>query len=110
MVSELSETEILDYLMTSDFEEGLNVEEFKFLLFKFRNYYKKVSCSLVLETDKITTVLRNSEDSIRMMENKVQDAITKKNEIETKFNYLVNKKLTLKERFIGKIILEDENK
>jgi len=110
MVSALSETEILDYLMTSDFEEGLTSEEFKFLLLKFRHYYKKVYCTYSLEKDKIDSIIRNSEDSKRSLENQLESSISQKIELENKFNQVVNKKLTFKERFIGKIILNDENK
>ena len=110
MVSELSESEILDYLMTSDFEEGLNPEEFKFLLFKFRNYYKKAVGNLSLEKDKIDSVIRNAEDSRRTIQNQIDEALSQKKDIENKLNYIVNRKLTFKERFIGKIILDNENK
>jgi hypothetical protein len=40
MPPHLDEREIMDYLMTSDFEEGLTREEFRFLLIKFRSYYR----------------------------------------------------------------------
>jgi hypothetical protein len=110
MVSELSEGEILDYLMTSDFEEGLNPEEFKFLLFKFRNYYKKAVGNLSLEKDKIDSVIRNAEDSKRTIQNQIDEVLNQKKDMENKLNYIVNKKLTFKERFIGKIILDNENK
>jgi len=40
MPPHLDEREIMDYLMTSDFEEGLTRDEFRFLLLKFRSYYR----------------------------------------------------------------------
>ena len=110
MVSELSETEILDYLMTSDFEEGLTSEEFKFLLLKFRHYYKKVYCGYTTEKDKIDSIRRNSEESQKIFEHRLQDSINQKKELENKFSEVINRKLSFKERFIGKIILNDENK
>jgi len=84
MVSELSEGEILDYLMTSDFEEGLNPEEFKFLLFKFRNYYKKAIGNLSLEKDKIDSVIRNAEDSKRTIQNQIDEVLNQKKDMENK--------------------------
>jgi hypothetical protein len=38
----LSENDILDYLMTSDFNEGLTHEESKFLLLKYRYFYRMI--------------------------------------------------------------------
>jgi hypothetical protein len=40
MSQHLDEREILDYLMSSDFNEGLNSEESRFLLLKFRSFYR----------------------------------------------------------------------
>lgn len=40
MILNLSDDEILDILMTSDFNDKLKIEEYVFLLFKFRQFYK----------------------------------------------------------------------
>ena len=40
MINNLQEQEILDYIMTSEFTEGLTPDEFTFLLIRLRNYYK----------------------------------------------------------------------
>lgn len=40
MISELKDDEILEILMTSDFVENLRPEDYKYLLFKFRSFYK----------------------------------------------------------------------
>ncbi len=40
MISNLSDDEILDILMTSDFNDKLKLEEYVFLIFKFRQFYK----------------------------------------------------------------------
>ena len=39
-LSELKDDEILEILMTSDFVENLRPEDYKYLLFKFRSFYK----------------------------------------------------------------------
>ena len=40
MISELRDEEILDFLMTSDFEQEYKPEEFKYLLMKWRFFYR----------------------------------------------------------------------
>ena len=39
-MKELNDDDILEYLMTSDFIENHNPEEYKFLLHKFRFFYR----------------------------------------------------------------------
>ncbi len=41
MISELSDEEILDFLMTSDFEGDYKPEELKYLLYKWRNFFRQ---------------------------------------------------------------------
>ena len=40
MIKELTDEQILEYLMTSDFIENYSPEEYKFLLHKFRYFYR----------------------------------------------------------------------
>ena len=40
MISELTDVEILDFLMTSDFEENFSPDELKYLLLKWRYFYR----------------------------------------------------------------------
>ena len=40
MISELTDEEILDFLMTSDFEDSYSPEELKYLLLKWRYFYR----------------------------------------------------------------------
>mgnify|MGYP003341479366 CR=1 FL=1 len=100
----LSDKDILDYLMTSDFQEGLKPSEFQFLLKKFRYFYKisrgkneNLKTELEAKSKKIEEVKYLSE-----LNNK--KAIDIKKSIELKYNRLLNRKLTWKERFLGKII------
>ena len=100
----LSDKSILDYLMTSDFEEGLTPTEFKFLLSKFRSYYRN--------TNSINSRIMQDIDSLN---NDKKDILLKKEELEKKLNsdiqilkneinFIKNKKLSFKERWFGKLI------
>ena len=40
MISELKDDEILDFLMTSDFEDDYSPSELKYLLIKWRYFYR----------------------------------------------------------------------
>jgi hypothetical protein len=110
MVNELSENEILDFLMTSDFNEGLNLDEFKFLLKKFRNFYRISTCNINNCKDRMDSALEESKNTKKECDQKVQIISNEKDHIEKKFNELLNKKLTWKERMYGKIIIENEIK
>jgi hypothetical protein len=110
MIDQLSETEILDYLMSSEFEEGLTPDEFKFLLKKFRNFYRIVSCSVASHKERMEKALSDSESVKNEMIKKDSEFEIEKLELEKRYIDLVEKKLTWQERFKGKIILQDENK
>jgi len=104
----LSEEEILDYLMTSDFNEGLTPDEFTFLLLKFRYHYrltrgKNESLFIGLESriKEIENLRDNTKKEIESYKKKAEEA-------ERKFNELRERKLTWRERFKGKIILKED--
>jgi len=109
MINELSENEILDYLMTSDFDEGLTPEEFKFLLKKFRNFYKLVNSRFTTQKDMIDKLGVDIECLKKQFETDTNQLTSERDIVETKYKKLLNKKLTWKERYKG-IIIENENK
>lgn len=103
-MSELTEMEILDYLMTSEFNEGLTPDEFKFLLFKFRNFYRIATGNV----DNIKSELERSRTEVMSMRppysEHIQNLQSQKDLIESDLLKLRNRKLSWKERFKGKII------
>ena len=109
MINGLSENEILDYLMTSEFEEGLTPDEFKFLLLKFRNFYRVAACSISSHKERMEKAISDSAEIKSYSELKISEIENQKIEIENKLNTVLNKKLTWKERFNGKIINNNEN-
>jgi len=110
MISELKDEEIMDFLMTSEFEDDYKPEELKYLLFKFRNFYRAlhgrhelVKTDSAYEIKKLKEESENNTNTI----NRLQSTIASKEDV---IHSLQNRKLTLKERFSGKIIMKDENK
>lgn len=92
--------ELLDYLMSSDFTEDTDPEKLRSLLKSFRYFYRYQSGlmqSLRMDIDKFK--YENNIKSLKLL--KLESDI--KNE-QLKYNNLSNRKLSLKERFYGKLI------
>lgn len=110
MISELNDKEILEFLMTSDFEDDYSPSELKYLLIKWRYFYR-------LKCGQSDRQLEKSEFEIKKLEDFNSSLSTEsqklKNQIEEKENLikvLKNRNLTWKERLSGKIIIkENEN-
>ena len=96
----------LNYLMTSDFNEGLTPDELIDLLQKFRYEYRLLSgknTSLTKELEKNSLDLENIKGLNFEIENKSNSKIAM---LEDEIHFLRSKltrKLNLKERFSGKI-------
>lgn len=118
MITELNDDELMDILMTSELNEGYSPDELKFLLFKWRQFYKIKCGSCDRDITKLDGDVRDLEDKINIKERKINDLINdifnKENEIyskECQINKIKNRNLSFKERFLGKIILkENENR
>jgi hypothetical protein len=111
-ISELNDEDILNFLMTSEFNEGdYSPSEFRYLLTKWRYFHRFFQGRN--EQTKMTL-----EDTIKKLEEQLEN--TKKSEFDAQvkvadkdnlINSLKSRKLTYKERWSGKIILtEDESK
>ncbi len=107
-VQDFSENDILSYLMTSEFNEGLTGDEFKFLLLKFRYHYRLMYArneSMKIEVEKNQLDLHSTRE---IYNKNVNNFEKEKQKFENKYNNLLNRKLTWKERFKGKIIIKDD--
>lgn len=95
--------EILEYLMTSDFNEELNKSELKALLIKFREFYRymySVKDNRVIDRD---FKIKNFEQEITFMKEEVIRLKFRKSELENERNLLKRRKLTFMERIRGKL-------
>lgn len=104
-INELTEDEILNFLMTNDLDGDYSPSELKYLISKWRYFYR---LSLARnEQNKLT-----SDTNIMDLNKKVDDLEYERNELlvknanqENLINSIKNRKLTYKERFKGKIII-----
>lgn len=110
MISELKDNEILEFLMTSDFEGDYSPTELKYLLTKWRYFYRILNGRSDRDVQKLEGDLQTIENQIKTKDLQIDNL---KNEIINKDDIITtmkNRNLTLKERWSGKIILnKNEN-
>jgi putative sterol carrier protein len=103
-MKELNDENLFEYLMTSDFIENYKPDEWKFLLLKFRSFYKIVRGNkerVEQEKDFEIKQLRIQVDNLKKSIEKEQ---IKSADIQNKLDFSEKKrKLTWKERFKGEI-------
>ena len=110
-ISELSDEDVLNFLMTSEFTDDYSPAELKYLLVKWRYFYR-------LSQGRNEQIKVKSEGDIQQLENEKEILNNTISQLSFRIidkdkliNSLRNRDLTWKERFSGKIILtNDENK
>lgn len=109
MISELKDEEILEFLMNSDLEGDYSPEELKYLVFKWRYFYRLLyGLSNRTKVD-LEGQVKQLEDQINGKELSVKNLLVQVADKENIIDSMKSRKLTLKERISGKIILKDEN-
>ena len=107
MISELKDDEIMDFLMTSEFENDYKPEEFKYLLYKWRYFYRLLDGKNDRLRDDSEFVIKKLKEESSSNESKYQRSLIDVADRQNIIDSLKNRKLTWKERFSGKIITED---
>lgn len=110
-ISELNDEDVLNFLMTSEFSDDYSPAELKYLLVKWRYFYR-------LSQGRSEQIKAKAEGDIQLLENEKELLNTKIGSLSSRIlekddliTSLKNRDLTWKERWSGKIILtEDENK
>jgi hypothetical protein len=103
-MKELTDDEILEYLMTSEFNETSKPEEFKFLLHKFRYFYRILHGNHTRIKGESDIKIQKLNDIIKGLENKYEQEKIKSVELQNKIDLSEkSRKLTWKERFLGEI-------
>lgn len=110
MIDNLSDNDILNYLMTSEFNEGLTPDEFRFLLYQFRNFYRIQAGRTDFVKREIDGLVREIEDLKKSGSENMNRVLYEKADLQNSYDQMKNRKLTWKERWSGKIILDDETK
>jgi hypothetical protein len=98
-----NDDKFLEYLMTSDFDDNLSPEDYKLLLQKFRHFFRIItgrSTSIEMEKKKFDYEIdllktKNLQD--------ISNLEQEKNHILGVYNNLLQRKLTISERLLGKI-------
>ena len=102
MISELTDEEILEFLMTSDLDENYRTQDFKYLILKFRSFYKIIYGNYQLYKSENELVIKNLNSTIESLNKEIiQHQIEKakiQNELDT---HLKVRKLSWRERLSG---------
>jgi hypothetical protein len=96
----LTEKEILDYLMTSDFNEGLTKEESKFLLLKYRNFYR----ATYAKNEQLNFRVTELESRLKSLNVEISSVYESLSLCKSELEVEKARDLTWKERITGKKI------
>ena len=110
-ISELNDEDILNFLMTSDFNEGdYSPAELKYLLLKWRYFFRLSQGKNDQIKSKFEGDIQQLEYDKELANNTISNLSLRIMEKDDLIHSLKDRKLTIKERWKGKIILtEDEN-
>jgi len=104
MIGELTDEQILEYLMTSDFIENYSPEEYKFLLSKFKYFYRILHGRYTLEKGQKDFQIEELNKVIESMKKLIEQEQIKSAQLQDKIDLSAKeRKLTWKERWDGKI-------
>ena len=110
-ISQLNDEDILNFLMTSEFDGDYSPTELKYLLVKWRYFYRLSQGKNEQLKNYTDGEIENLNEEIKLRDNLHNNLLIKVAEKDNLIHTLKNRNLSLKERFKGKIILtEDENR
>lgn len=102
MISELTDEEILEFLMTSDLDENYRTQDFKYLILKFRSFYKIIYGNYQLYKSENELAIKNLKSTIESLNKEIiqhqMEKATIQNELDT---HLKVRKLSWRERISG---------
>ena len=105
-MKELSDEEILQYLMTSDLNESFRLQEYKFLIFKFRDFYKILHGKHQLHKNQSDKIISEVDSLNKTLQSQISGYEVQKNLAINELESIPKqRKLTLKERITGKITI-----
>ncbi len=107
MISELRDDEILEFLMTSEFEDDYSPSELKYLLIKWRYFYRVQNGTLERKSVDFEGKIQQLETKIKSEELKNFNLLTQLADKQNTIDSMKNRHLTFKERWTGKIIQKE---
>ena len=110
-ISELNDEDVLNFLMTSEFTDDYSPAELKYLLVKWRYFYRLSQGRNEQIKTKAEGDIQLLENEKELLNNKISNLSFRIVEKDDLITSLKNRDLTWGERWSGKIILtQDENK
>ncbi len=106
-IEELNDDDILDLLMTSEYETNFSPNETKFLLTKWRYFYRLLKGRSESDILKVNGEKTELEENIYILNEEINSLKKNVKKIETKYEFLVKRKLSIYERITGKIKIEE---
>lgn len=104
-IKELNDSDILDFLMTSEFEDNYSPEELKYLLTKWRYFYRLSHGKYNRLKDDTEVEIKNIKERNISLQGENDVLKIDNNRLEEDIIRLIGRKLTWKERIKGRIII-----
>jgi len=104
-INKVKNDELLEFLMTSDFVEEWTTEELKFMLVKFREFYRYIYSLKNREIDHKDGEIKKMEELTKHLNDKSIEDSNEISELNHTLTKLKNRKLTIGERWSGKLKL-----
>ena len=104
-IRELEDVDILDFLMNSEFVDNYSPDEFKYLLNKWKYFYRLSNGKYHRLKDDNEFEIKNLKERFELTKEENDLLKIDNNRLENDFIKLIGKKLTFKERLKGKIII-----
>ena len=103
MISDLSEIEILNYIMTSEFQDGLTPDEFRLLIIRLRNFYRVSNSKVETLKSEIDGKKKEIDDMINLYTIEIENLNTINKSITEEMQKIYSRKLSIGKIISGKI-------
>ena len=102
-IKKLDDEELLDYLMTSEHDDNINPDDFRYLLLKWRYYYRLLQGRNTMLNSEYLSHKDKYESNINNYEYNIKKIKKELNNYKMLIDSLENRNLSWKERLLGKI-------
>ncbi|MCK9476802.1 MAG: hypothetical protein M0R46_12825 [Candidatus Muirbacterium halophilum] len=106
MIHKYTDEELLDFLMTSDFNEKYTEKELKYLLIKYRYFYRLLYGKKENKIVDLQGKIRELEYNINNLKQENYKILVENAKQADIINNYKHRKLSFKERWFGKTILK----
>jgi hypothetical protein len=100
---ELTDKELINFLLTSEFEDNFSPEQHKFLLHKFRYFYRLLYAKYESSKFEVETLQQDLDNLKIVMDTSMRRKDNMISDLNEEVKSLRDRKLSIKERFSGKV-------